>query len=74
MYLNSPDEFDFNNRLYYPAWVGTCFAVQLGIFGAGEGRVSGLWSGVKERRRGSFWDGPMSKGKVFDKFGKERLM
>lgn len=34
VYLNPADKFEFNNRVYYPAWVGGCFAVQLGIFGA----------------------------------------
>lgn len=34
VYLNPADEFEFNNRVYYPAWVGGCFAVQLGVFGA----------------------------------------
>lgn len=34
VYLDPADEFGFNNRVYYPAWVGGCFAVQLGVFGA----------------------------------------
>lgn len=34
VYLNPADEFGFNNRVYYPGWVGGCFAVQLGVFGA----------------------------------------
>lgn len=34
VYLNPADEFGFNNRVYYPGWVGGCFTVQLGVFGA----------------------------------------
>lgn len=33
VYLNPAEEFGFNNRVYYPAWVGGCFGLQLGVFG-----------------------------------------
>lgn len=32
VYLNPITDFDFNNHVYYPAWIGTCLWLQLGVF------------------------------------------
>lgn len=68
VYLNPADEFGFNNRVYYPAWVGGCFAVQLGVFGAvrwGWGRKGFWimdWSEREKEREVLGWAGEQGEG------------
>lgn len=68
MYLNPVDEFGFNNRVYYPAWVGGCFAVQLGVFGAlrwGLGRKGfGVMEWSEREKAGEVlaWTGEQGEG------------
>lgn len=68
VYLNPVDEFGFNNRVYYPAWVGGCFAVQLGVFGAvrwGWGRKGfGVMEWSEREKEGEVlaWTGEQGEG------------
>ena len=68
VFLNLADEFGFNNRVYYPAWVGACFAVQLGVFGAvrwGWGRKGfGIMEWSEREKEGEVlgWAGEQGDG------------